>query len=147
MIHPRAAERARCPRVDGHYVPRRFLAIYLALRAADGWACYDRLCVDRLKHTSHARKLRELRELNREFDAAGRVIWDLVLTRQSAKGPENEFLYNRQPRPCPVAPRIALRCRRIPAGPPPSVRELLFRDLALATTAQVERDILSLLEA
>lgn len=98
MPHPRAAERATCPRIDGHYVPKRCHAIYLALRASGGWASYDRLVVDRLQHTRHERKLRELREINREYLPDG-SCWDLVLTRRN--GQHNEFLLNTRPRPSP----------------------------------------------
>lgn len=97
FVHPKADERLRCPRIDGHYVPKRCTKIFLALRAAGRRVSYDSLVVDHLRHSAHARKLRELREINREYDAAGRVIWDLVLTHRSGKR-HLEFEYNRAPR-------------------------------------------------
>jgi hypothetical protein len=98
FLHPCADERATCPRLDGHYVPNRCLKIYLALRSQVDWASYDRLVVDGLHHTRHERKLRELREINREYTAAGRPAWDLVLTRKARGAHHVEFRLNCEPR-------------------------------------------------
>lgn len=154
FAHPKAAERARCPIIDGHYVPKRCQLVYYALRGAAGWAGYDRLVVDGLKHTRHERKLRELRELNTEYDAAGRVIWDLVLTRQAPGGKHVEFLYNRTPRPVtadsrPQAPSTLLLtptvlCGALPASQ--SVLDLIARDFCSGICRSTEQDILDLLE-
>lgn len=136
FTHPCAAERARCPRFDGHYVPKRCQPVFFALRAATDWSSYDRLVVDRLQHTRHERKLRELRELNTEYDAAGRVIWDLVLTRKAPHGPHNEFLYNRSPRPLPAVQPAADSVRS-----PRPMATSLFEGAA----RRAEADILDLL--
>lgn len=116
FLHPKAVERARCPRVDGHYVPARCLKVYLALRAVGGWVSY------------HERKLRELREINREYFDDGTVLWDLVETRKSMSGPQSEFRINLLP--------------RLTAGPP-----ILFVGPRGTFAAGVECDVLSLIES